>query len=322
MTLDLDETAVRSLADRLLNKTPVRDWAIRCLEEGFDSPSLRVLAAMLPSESPFDFDIKVKRALEELGWSNRLRSAVILQYAQLIANDVLERKADPIEASRELYSILRSEDLDELAAWWEIDEMIWSRAYYSKTEHNADYYYREHEELVGIIMEACEEFVAGCEKEPQLLKDMSFEDAERSMRRFLRDTDHASNIEWVFFDDVICTGKELLIRTPLPPDNRDRAKLCFELGKERNFGVALNAFCSIDGETFCYVVLPENDRDAELRMFSDRYLKMSVKTKMLPARRVGKFLWSIRRRLTQWNLADWERELPNRVTLLPRQWTR
>ncbi len=41
----MNDEATKLLAEQFLGKTDVSDWAIKCLEKGFDSKSLRILAS-------------------------------------------------------------------------------------------------------------------------------------------------------------------------------------------------------------------------------------------------------------------------------------
>lgn len=47
---------VKLLAERFLKKENISDWAIKCLERGFDSKSLRMLAATNDYDSPSEKD--------------------------------------------------------------------------------------------------------------------------------------------------------------------------------------------------------------------------------------------------------------------------
>jgi hypothetical protein len=61
-----EEEAVKLLAERFLKKEAISDWTIKCLEKGFDSKSLRMLAATNSFDSPFQFDDYFNRILKEL----------------------------------------------------------------------------------------------------------------------------------------------------------------------------------------------------------------------------------------------------------------
>lgn len=82
-----------------------------------------------------------------------------MQYAKIIAKEIVENKADAIKASREIYQILV--DLDypaELHAWFDFDEMISDYEEFLKTGRKY-YFYRPREELISEIKKASEELI-------------------------------------------------------------------------------------------------------------------------------------------------------------------
>ncbi len=84
-----------------------------------------------------------------------------MQYAKVLAKEIIENKIDPIKASRNIYAVLQ--DLDyppELQAWFELDEIIWSYNYFLETGTKG-YYFRTKEELIGEIKKASEELIKG-----------------------------------------------------------------------------------------------------------------------------------------------------------------
>jgi hypothetical protein len=153
-----DEIA-KLLAERFLNKEYVSDWAIKCLEKGFDSKSLRMLAATNNLDAPSQTDEYFNRALRELGWDKIEIHDYLMQYAKILSREIVEDKTDPIKASREIYQILM--DLDypsELHAWFDFDEMISDYEEFLKTGRKY-YFYRPKEELISEIKKASEELI-------------------------------------------------------------------------------------------------------------------------------------------------------------------
>ena len=155
----VNEDIVRVLAERFLKKENISDWAIKCLEKGFDSKSLRILAATNNFDPPSQSDEYFNRALEELNWNDIELQDYLVKYAKILATEIIENKVDPIIASRDIFQILI--DLDyppELQAWQEIDEMIWAYEYFLKTGEQ-DYFYRPKDELISEIKKVSAELI-------------------------------------------------------------------------------------------------------------------------------------------------------------------
>ncbi len=158
-----DEIA-KLLAERFLGKQNVFDWAIKCLEKGFDSKGLRMLASMNKFHSAAELDDFFQRALKELGWENIGEENFLMRYAEILAQEIIENKIDPIKASRDIYQILS--DLDyppELNGWYEIDEMIWDYEYFLKTGEQG-YWFRPKEQLISEIKKVSEELIKSKQK--------------------------------------------------------------------------------------------------------------------------------------------------------------
>jgi len=319
MIVDIDDRIARLLAERHFANEPARDWAIRCLEAGYDSRSLRMLAGMSQSYAPSEIDEKLDLALKELGWADIPPYVYLIGYARIIAKEILEDKIDPMMGSYEMYKVLVATDsYSELNAWYDIDEMIWDQTHFGNTGKKG-YYYRERDQLVATIKEACTNFLTRTRSNIGSLSETSFEEAEEAFRNFLADNEAPTELLWVFREDVIPEGYgNMAIRTPLPTDNHERAKKCFELGKKRNLGVAFLAFCKLDGATCCFVQLPEDDRDAQYKSMGNRYLKLS-RTTMPEARAISNsVLWKIRELfVNRKDYGGWDDMIPSRETLLP-----
>jgi hypothetical protein len=158
-----DEIA-KLLAERFLGKQNVSDWALNCLEKGFDSKSLRMLAPMSRFDSAAELNEFFQRALKELGWDNIGEESFLMRYAEILAQEIVENKIDPIKASRDIYQILR--DLDyptELHGWYEIDEMIWDYERFLRTAEQG-YWFRPKEQLISEIKKVSEELIKSKEK--------------------------------------------------------------------------------------------------------------------------------------------------------------
>jgi len=155
----MNDEVVKLLAEQPLGKEGVSDWAIKCLENGFDSKSLRMLSAMNNSYSPSELDDYLRRSLEELGWDKIKRRDFLMRYAEILAQEIIEDKIDSIKASLEIYDILK--DLDyppKLQGFFDINEMVWDYEYFLKTEEKG-YYYRSKKELIREIKRVSEELL-------------------------------------------------------------------------------------------------------------------------------------------------------------------
>lgn len=143
----INQDIIELLAERWLKKDDISDWAIKCLEKGFDSKSLRILASTSSSDSPSETDDYFKRALKELGWDKIERTDYLMEYSKILAQRIVEDRVDEIETSKVIYRILIELDYpSELQAWFEIDEMIFDYNHYLKTKSKG-YFYRSKEEL-------------------------------------------------------------------------------------------------------------------------------------------------------------------------------
>ncbi len=81
----------------------IKDWAIKCLEKGFDSKSLRMLASTTNLDSAFQSADYFNRILKELDWNEIDRCACLLKYAKILAREIIEDKVDFIKACRDIY---------------------------------------------------------------------------------------------------------------------------------------------------------------------------------------------------------------------------
>ena len=152
------------------------------------------------------------------------------------------------------------------------------------------------------------------------LHETSFEEGETSFRNFLEGAGFGSNLIWVFREDVIIVaGGDAFVRTPLPPDNRQRAMQCFELGKKRDFGVKFQAFGLLRGVPCAYVSLPKDDLDAQYNLMGNLHLKLAYTTPTPEVKQISSFIgWNIRQLIAKHSrVLRADDEVPSRRTLLP-----
>src|SRR5256885_6286733 len=110
--------------------------------------------------------------------------------------------------------------------------------------------------------------------------DTSFDEALDSFREFLSGQGLSTDLVWVFREDVIFQRERTFIKTPVPVENETRARACYELGQKRDFGINLQAFCLLESRPCCYILLPEDDLDAQYLLMSNISLKLSVWTNL------------------------------------------
>ena len=159
----MNNEIAKLLAERHFKIDDINDWAIKCLEKGYDSKSLRILASMSKWDSDSELGNYYERSLKELGW-NQIEEDYLMSYARMIAGEIIEEKTDPIKAARKIYQILV--DLDypaELQAWHKIDEIIWDFEHFVKTGEKY-YFYHPKEKLVDEIKRVSEELIKSQEK--------------------------------------------------------------------------------------------------------------------------------------------------------------
>src|SRR5690606_18407238 len=74
------------------------------LEQGLDTPSLRILAGLNRNDSPFEIEHYFKLAIEELNIKLPDKRQAALEFATAIVEEILEGKKDVISGTREIHS--------------------------------------------------------------------------------------------------------------------------------------------------------------------------------------------------------------------------
>src|SRR5215210_1049540 len=150
--------------------------------------------------------------------------------------------------------------------------------------------------------------------------DTSFDEALDSFREFLSGQGLSEDLVWVFREDVIFQRERIFIKTPVPAENEARAKACYELGQERNFGINIHAFCLLEFRPCCYIVLPEDDIDAERMLIPEVAVKYSVLSNLTKAELIlNPVKWQMLRLLNYKSNINWFNEyIPSKYTLLPK----
>ncbi len=119
MTLPV-EGARRLLARRYLGHRAWSDaveWAVRELEAGRDSESLRILAGLTTPEGWSEVDDWLPRAFRELGYEWPDRETCLRAYARDVAARMVDRDMTADAGCAELYQVHRALDLAHASVW-------------------------------------------------------------------------------------------------------------------------------------------------------------------------------------------------------------
>jgi len=106
------------------------DIGLSGLEEGLDSPSLRILAGLSENENPFQIDYYFKQTLEELNINLPDKRQAAIEYALAIVDEILEGKKDVIVGTREIrYKAIDSFDFFSESKQYCYDSISFETAY-------------------------------------------------------------------------------------------------------------------------------------------------------------------------------------------------
>lgn len=251
-----------------------------CLEAGFDSKHLRMLAATSPNDWPSMTDEIERKARAELGWDEIPRYVYLLEYARLLASDILNGRVDNKVASRRIYDLMREADLfDELSGWYEIDEMLYSLEHFERTG-NKDHFYCEPAEFDRIVNEHCKDFLVRSDPKTATLPETGFDEAESIFADFLVNNRHNGKVTWVFAEDLIIRQGKLDCYLPDPDRNREFARRLYDAGVMRGHGLALHVFAKLDDRLLGYIQLPDDALDSQHKLMSEHFVKFSVRTNL------------------------------------------
>ena len=85
-----------------INLRSIPDVALQAIEEGFDSPSLLILAGLLKNENEFLIDRYFKDALQELSIELPDKRQAAIEVGLAIADEIIEGKQDIFEGVRDI----------------------------------------------------------------------------------------------------------------------------------------------------------------------------------------------------------------------------
>ncbi len=118
----------------------------------------------------------------------------------------------------------------------------------------------------------------------------NFDEAKQFFQNFLSGQGLSSDLLWVFGEDVVSLENRFLIKVPLPAENESFSEALYNVGRERDLGLCLHAFCLLDRRPCCYVQLPEDDLDAQYSLMGNLSLKCSVRNDLINAAPIDSFL--------------------------------
>ena len=156
----MNEDIIKLLANRYYHVEDISEWAVKCLEKGYDSKSLRILTSMPESlYSSSETDQYFQRSLKELSWDDLKPKDYLKLYAKILAREILENKLNPIKAARDIYGIIQDlEYPSELCFWSEVDLMVWDYEYFLETGEK-DHWFHPKEELINEIKKASKKLI-------------------------------------------------------------------------------------------------------------------------------------------------------------------
>jgi len=92
----------------MLSDKDLPDIALTGLDEGYDSPSLRILAGYRSSDNPFQLKDYFEKALMELGIAERNQRDSLIEIIKYYADQIVHKKLDPYLGFDQIDKILLS----------------------------------------------------------------------------------------------------------------------------------------------------------------------------------------------------------------------
>jgi hypothetical protein len=122
-------------------------------------------------------------------------------------------------------------------------------------------------------------------------KAPNFEAEIARFQQFLRVNQFSATILWIQPEDLLITGKRLLyVRFPVSKTREVVAQQTFEKGIGQQRGALLKALFELEGQSFCFVWVSENNDEAA-RAFMPAGVKLSIYTDRIPVTAVRSRLW-------------------------------
>lgn len=132
--------------------------------------------------------------------------------------------------------------------------------------------------------------------------------AEERLSCFLQRNGYPPRVRWVVAEDIVFdSGRRCWTRADQIETGLAEARRRYSLGLVRNLGIALNALCASETETFAAVFIPTDETDAESHLMG-RCLKMSCPVTKTRASTVSNRIRWLYLRLRNHNLSRMWRE--------------
>lgn len=147
----MSSETIEIFAKRYLGSATSEDyvaWAIACLEQNIDSKNIRILASLHKPLYLSEVEEYFNRSLKDLGWTMPERRECLLQYARLLAQQIVSGDLRPVEGCRAIYGVVVALHCPaELSRWVNLDEGLhpdlisdlhgsdWDDAIRSEAEH-------------------------------------------------------------------------------------------------------------------------------------------------------------------------------------------
>jgi hypothetical protein len=124
----VNSRTINLLAERYLGLATFEDyvpWAVACLESGFDSKNIRILASLQKPYYSSEVDDYFNRCLVDLGWRLPERKECLMEYACSFASQVVSGDISPLEGCRKIYSVVSALGYPrEMMSWVYLDDTL------------------------------------------------------------------------------------------------------------------------------------------------------------------------------------------------------
>lgn len=129
--------------------------------------------------------------------------------------------------------------------------------------------------------------------------ETSFVQAIEKFKEFLAQNSLPTEILWVFIEDTFSRKSEFYethfwLKLPLPKENRYYTERYYEIGQQKNLGIAISAFALCENKVCCSLVLPKDEEDSELLFMSPKFLKFTFAKDLPKAQPVRNYIqWKL-----------------------------
>ena len=115
------------------------DWAVFMLEAGYDTEHLRMLSILGSAPVRADIDYYFGQTLYELDWTVPPIPLLLRLYARIVAEEIVEGKAAPVEGCHAIYRVYLALDYPvEMQTWLYLDDGLEPETYQEFEGENLD----------------------------------------------------------------------------------------------------------------------------------------------------------------------------------------